>query len=395
MFGIDKEQLKELGAIDTASEIVQQPEMWQATLDILMKNKDHLADFIGEITEKEDYNIVLTGAGTSEFIGNALCSALSETTNHKIHSYATTEIVVDPRQYLSRDKPTLLVSFGRSGNSPESLGAIEIANQICKNIKHVFITCNKDGEISKRAKELGNSYLLLLPEKTNDRGFAMTSSFTSMYVAALVMFNLSKIDQYKSMIKEMGQYVTELLAKNWMFIKDVVNAYDFNRIVYLGSGVLKGIAQESALKMLELNAGKIATFFDSPLGFRHGPKSIIDDKTLTVIYMSDNEYSRQYDMDLIRELSVQRNGNKLMVVCDGMDREVGKLVDYNCVLHCGQAVFPAEIISLGCVVVAQTLALLKSLDSGITPDTPCKSGAVSRVVKGVTIYPYKEKKNER
>ena len=42
----------------------------------------------------------------------------------------------------------------------------------------------------------------------------------------------------------------------------VVDAFDFKRIVYLGSNVLKGTAQESALKMLELTAGKVVTMYE-------------------------------------------------------------------------------------------------------------------------------------
>ena len=53
-----------------------------------------------------------------------------------------------------------------------------------------------------------------------------------------------------------------------------------SRVVYLGSDVLKGVAQESALKVLELTAGKVVALHDSPMGFRHGPKSVTDDDTV-------------------------------------------------------------------------------------------------------------------
>ncbi len=65
--------------------------------------------------------------------------------------------------------------------------------------------------------------------------------------------------------------------------------------------------------MLELTAGKVATMYDSELGFRHGPKSIIDDNTLTVAYLSDDEYRRRYELDLVREMAHQRKGNKLLL----------------------------------------------------------------------------------
>ena len=76
----------------------------------------------------------------------------------------------------------------------------------------------------------------------------------------------------------------------------------YERVVYLGSGPLKGLAHESSLKLLELTAGEIVTYFESPLGFRHGPKSILDDRTLAVFYISGDPYTRKYDLDLLAEL---------------------------------------------------------------------------------------------
>ena len=151
---------------------------------------------------------------------------------------------------------------------------------------------------------------------------------------------------------------------------------------------MKGIAQESSLKMLELTAGKVVTMYDTPLGFRHGPKSIIDDTTLTVVYVSDDEYTRKYELDLIKEISGQRKGNKLAVVYNGECEDIKSLADYS---FSYDSVSNADNIELGLAYItfAQTLAVLKSLAIGLTPDNPCPSGEVNRVVKGVTLYPYK------
>ena len=171
------------------------------------------------------------------------------------------------------------------------------------------------------------------------------------------------------------------------FLGKIVDEFKFERIVYLGNIALKGVSQESALKMLELTAGQVATMYDSPLGFRHGPKSIIDDTTLTVVYLSDDAYKRQYEIDLIKEMGPQRKGNKIAVVmntpCAGLD----ELVDYQLVMDCGKA---TENVFLGFeyIAFAQTLAALKSISLDITPDNPCPTGEVNRVVKGVTLYPY-------
>ena len=170
----------------------------------------------------------------------------------------------------------------------------------------------------------------------------------------------------------------------------IVDEYEFQRIVYLGSNTLKGTSQESALKMLELTAGRVVTMYDTPMGFRHGPKSIVDDTTLTVVYLSDDPYTRQYEMDLVKEMSGQRKGNKIVVVMSSQDDAAAALADYS-VVYGLDGENENILLGLDYILFAQTLAVLKSLSLGITPDNPCPTGEVNRVVQGVTLYPYTRK----
>ena len=142
--------------------------------------------------------------------------------------------------------------------------------------------------------------------------------------------------------------------------------------------------------MLELTAGQVATMFDTPLGFRHGPKSIINDDTLTVIYLSDEPYTRQYEIDLIKEMSGQRKGNKIFAITNKVDDEVAALVDYYYAVELENE-HDNAFLGFNYIVVAQILALFKSISLNITPDNPCPSGEVNRVVKGVILYPYTKK----
>ena len=142
--------------------------------------------------------------------------------------------------------------------------------------------------------------------------------------------------------------------------------------------------------MLELTAGKVVTMYDTPLGFRHGPKSIVDDNTLTVIYLSDDAYTRQYEIDLLKEMSSQRKGNKIVVVTSKPDAVASELADYT-VCYNLDTDYQSVMLGLDYILFAQTLAVLKSLSMGITPDNPCPTGEVNRVVKGVTLYPYTRK----
>ena len=391
IFGKSTNEWEALKAIFTATEINQQPATWRKTIKQVEDAKEEIAAFIANVTKHDDYDIILTGAGTSEFVGNAIYSFLAAKTNFKIKSYGTTDIVATPENYLSQNKPTLLVSYGRSGNSPESVGAVEVADEVCgDNIYHLFITCNHEGALSKAAASRDNAYAINLTPETHDQSFAMTSSYSNMMLATLLCFNLDELDAVKAELEDVITATEKLLANKWDEMKNVVDTYNFDRIVYLGANCLKGVAQESQLKMLELTAGKVATMFDTPMGFRHGPKSIVNDNTLTVVYVSDDAYTRQYELDLIKEMSGQRKGNKLMAVMNKMDDEIAGLVDYavSCDL---EKEHNNAYLGFCYITVAQILALFKSLSYDITSDNPCPSGEVNRVVKGVILPPYTKK----
>ena len=387
IFNISDEKMQATSSVFTLSEIYQQPATWKKTCAQIAACKDELQAFIDQVVKAEDFDIVLTGAGTSEFVGNSLYQALNKKYAHKAKSFGTTDIVPAPENYLSKTKPTILVSFGRSGNSPESVGAVDNAEAVCENLYHLFVTCNKNGALSKRAEGADNCFAINLTDETHDQSFAMTSSFSNMYLATYLAFNLDKLEEITAIIDTIIAAGQDFLDNKYGQVQAIVDEFNFERIVYLGAVGLKGVAQESALKMLELTAGKVATMYDTPLGFRHGPKSIIDDTTLTVVYLSDDEYQRKYELDLIKEMGPQRKANKIAAVyntaCEGLDA----YVDYQIQINSGEAK-DNVILGLDFILFAQTLATMKSLSLDITPDNPCPTGEVNRVVKGVILYPY-------
>ena len=387
IFNYTEEQMKEASSTFTVHEIYQQPATWRKTCAQLAACKDELQKFLDQVVKAEDFDIVLTGAGTSEFVGNSLYHALNKKYNFKVKSYASTDIVPNPEDTLSRTKPTLLVNFGRSGNSPESVGSVEAAEVVCENLFHLFVTCNCEGALSKLADSRDNCFALNLTPETHDKSFAMTSSYSNMYLATYLALNLDRLDEITAAVEKICVAGENFLNNQYGEVAKIVSEFDFDRIVYLGNIALKGVAQESALKMLELTAGKVATMYDSQLGFRHGPKSIINDTTLTVAYLSDDAYRRQYELDLIKEMAGQRKGNKIAVVYNKACEGIEELADYAIQINVG---CDMENIMLGLdfIMFAQTLAVMKSLSMGITPDNPCPTGEVNRVVKGVILYPY-------
>lgn len=387
VFDKTEEQWKEVGGYWTSKEIYQQPETWLKTFNQVKAEKDAIKALISKVTSNDDYDIILTGAGTSEFVGNSTFPYLSPLNNFKVKSYGTTDIVACPEDYISRTKPTLMISFGRSGNSPESVAAVEAANVVCENIHHLFITCNHDGALSKYAEGKENCYAINLTPETHDQSFAMTSSYSNMYLAVVLSFLTDKLDEIEATVKEISENTAKFHETTYATAKQIVDEFDFQRIVYLGSNCLKGVSQESALKICELTAGQIMTTFDTTMGFRHGPKSVVCPGSLQVVYLSDDPYTRQYDIDIVKEMAPERSGNKIVVVSGYDDPSVKDLGDYYVTFN-NEHKFNNVFLGLEYVNFAQLVAVYKSLKTGVRPDTPCPSGKVNRVVKGVNIYPY-------
>jgi len=382
IFNMSQSYLIEKQAIHTASEIAQQPATWVKTLKQVEENWAYLSSFIRRVTEKKG-NIILTGAGSSEYVGNSLVAKLAAQNDFRVFSVASTDLLTQPELFIAPDRPSLLISFARSGNSPESIGAVKAVEKVSDQVYHLAITCNKDGALAKM-QGLERFASLILSDEIHDISFAMTSSFTNMYLAALILLRGQNIDSVRKNVETAITNAERFIDESYKIIQTIVAQFDFNRIVYLGSNNLKGIAQESGLKILELTAGSTASLFDTFLGFRHGPKSFVTPSTLIVMYLNNNIKVRKYELDLLREMKAQTDSGKILAVDCYDDPEVSALCDWQIVFD--EEHLDSAWLALNYIMVAQTISLFKSLKTTITPDNPCPGGSVNRVVQGVTLY---------
>ncbi|WIO42717.1 SIS domain-containing protein [Klebsiella electrica] len=368
----------------TEAEIRQQPSCWLRSLNNIDNNRATIDSFLAPLLRKNDLRIVLTGAGTSAFIGEIIAPWLSRQSGKNISAIPTTDLVSNPMDYFNAAHPLLLVSFARSGNSPESVAAVELANQFVPECYHLSITCNEAGNLYQNAVNSDNAFALLMPAETHDRGFAMTSSITTMMASCLAVFAPEKINS--KTFRDVADRCQTILTSLGDFSDGVFGDEPWKRIVYLGSGGLQGAARESALKVLELTAGKLAAFYDSPVGFRHGPKSLVDSETLVVVMVSSHPYTRQYDLDLLAEL--RRDNQAMRVVAIAAESAAAVKSGPHILLPSASRVFSDVEQAFCFLMYAQTFALAQSIRVGNTPDTPSASGTVNRVVQGVVIHPW-------
>ena len=387
MLDYTKEDLLELGAEITTREIYQQPDVWKEAFEAYQEKREEIAAFLQDIAAKHDYiKVILTGAGTSAYVGDTLVPYFKEVYDERkwnFNAIATTDIVANPQTYLKKEVPTVLVSFARSGNSPESVATVDLAKALVDELYQVTITCAAEGELALQAHGDDRNLLLLQPAASNDAGFAMTSSFTSMMLTALLVFDPTEFAVKAERFEVLSSLARKVLD-NVADVKELVDL-DFNRVIYLGAGPFFGLAHEAQLKILELTAGQVVTMYESPVGFRHGPKSLINEDTVVLVFGTTTDYTRKYDLDLIREVAGDQIARRVVLLSDqAFGLENVKEVALGCggVLNDVYRVFPY-------IVYGQLFALLTSLKVGNRPDTPSPTGTVNRVVQGVIIHEFK------
>ncbi|MCW3120964.1 MAG: sugar isomerase [Flavipsychrobacter sp.] len=374
-------EIEEKGGLHTALEIEGQPVLWQEVYNLIFSQKQCIQKFLSPVHTNADLRIILTGAGSSAFIGEAAQGIVQANTKRITHAIATTDLITHPQLHFIKEMPTLLVSFARSGNSPESLATAKLADEYCDNVFHLIITCNKDGELVQN--NLPNAYHLILPERANDKSLAMTGSFTAMLLSVILISKIDLLETLEPALRVLISEGKELVERHLPMIKAIAEQ-PYERVIFLGSGPLLGVARECQLKLQELTDGKVICKHDSFLGFRHGPRAVINEGSLIVYLFSGDEHVLLYERDLC--LSIDADARNIPTVSYNQHIENLK----NSLLSITFSEAPDSINELAFInatLVGQLLGFFHSIYLGLQPDNPSISGSISRVVQGVTIYP--------
>jgi tagatose-6-phosphate ketose/aldose isomerase len=378
-----------LGIAHTPREIVQQPETWIRTWALIQARLPEIQAFLTAVGLKAPWNerptIYLVGAGTSDYIGRCLHHLLRQKWQCEVVPVSSTDLLIDFSDSILEGHPYLWISFSRSGDSPEGVAVLERALAERPEISHLVISCNASGQMSQIIKGRANSLGIVLDEETNDQGLAMTSSFTNMVIAGQALAHAWSAGEYApilEVISEAGNAFLPIAAER----AEQFAIKHYSRACFLGSGALAGTALESALKLLELTAGRTKTMSQATLALRHGPMAALDKDTLLVSFLSNESTRQRYEIDLLREIErKQLVGASLAVIACGASH----LPQFEGT----QVIAPAQHWSIPDlyrpavdVLFGQLLGLFFSLQSGLTPDSPSPNGAISRVVQPIAIY---------
>ncbi len=391
LLNLSNEEKAMRGLLHTPGEIAQQPDTWASTFLTVQQRRAEIEEFLQlagidrESTESRERPIVfLIGAGTSDYIGQSLMHLFRRKWHCEVVAVASTDLLTGFEDYILRGQKYLWISFSRSGDSPEGVATLEKALDECPDIFHLVVSCHAEGQMVRAYGKDRRVFGLLLDDAVNDRGLAMTSSFSNMVVCGQCLANIWDLEEYEGILRA-------LIASGERFLEtsaDCASALaesPYTRACFVGSASLKAVARESSLKLLEMTAGQIATMAESPLGLRHGPIAALNEETLFVCFVSSESTRQQYEVDLLREI-----GSKGVVrtrVAVGIDCKRGFKGVAEHFLTPGLQISVPDLYRPPLdVIFGQLLGLFFSIRCNLKPDTPSPNGIISRVVQNVNIH---------
>jgi tagatose-6-phosphate ketose/aldose isomerase len=374
-----EQEQQRLGYFHTLREILQQTPSWIQTAEQVTALAPNLRSCVAGIR-----NLVLTGSGSSEYAGHCVRLGLQQQLGINTLAIGGGVLLTHSSKALPPGRPSLLVSIARSGDSPESVGALSLLMENQPELRHLVLTCNAKGKLATSFQNDSRVHVVALPDGTNDRSLVMTSSFTNLVIAAQFLGFLDASSRYQSRVRKLSVIASELLAAHFGTLARTASL-DFRRVVFLGSGSRFGAARESALKMLEMTAGRVSAMSETYLGLRHGPMSFVHSDTLVVCLLSSDPTSRAYEADLVRELDQKSLGMLKLVVGDDIPADLVR--DHDFAIDCpGLSEVGDDAAPVIDVVVGQLLGFFRCLREGLLPDSPSEGGVINRVVQSFTLH---------
>jgi tagatose-6-phosphate ketose/aldose isomerase len=375
------------GLVHTPREIAQQPDTWGKTFELFCNQRAGIQDFLESAGVRGESGspviVYLVGAGTSDYTGRAISCLLRKHWQCEVIAVPSTDLLTQMDQMILPGRKYLWVSFSRSGDSSEGVAVLEKARERFPNIHHIVISSNPDGRMLKDSAADPNTLGICMIDEANDRGLAMTSSFSNMVIFGQCMAHIQNIDAYEPVLRKLVAAGKSVLPRAADCAASVAKQ-GYKKACFVGSGTLREVARESALKVLEMTAGKTLTMTESALGLRHGPMAALDDQSLFVCFLSGDKSVQGYERDLLREIGSKKIARRRIVVGGSELATDSYAEDY--LAPAGVTGIADEYRAPVDVMFGQLLGLFSSMQWKLMPDSPSPGGVITRVVEKVNIY---------
>lgn len=377
----------QLGLVHTPGEIAQQPDTWNKTFELFLSQRESIQKFLtsARVTGAgtSEAIVYLVGAGTSDYTGRAISYLLRKMWQCEVIAVPSTDLLTQMDQLILPRRKYLWISFSRSGDSSEGVAVLEKAREQLPDIHHIVISCNANGRMLQDSVGDPKTLGICMIDEANDRGLAMTSSFSNMVIFGQCMAHIQNIEAYEPLLRKLITGGKSILPRAADCAASVAKQ-GYTKACFVGSGPLREVAKESALKVLEMSAGKTLTMTESTLGLRHGPMAALDDQSLFVCFLSSDKRAQGYERDLLREIGTKKIARRRIVVSGSELTTDSYAEDY--LAPAGVTAIADEYRAPVDVMFGQLIGLFNSIQWKLKPDSPSPAGVITRVVEKVNIY---------
>jgi glucosamine--fructose-6-phosphate aminotransferase (isomerizing) len=331
------------------AEILNQPEAWAATLEIVRSRAARLQELARGIDE-----VIFTGCGSGLNASVAIAPCFQLVTGIRARAVPAAEIVFYPETVLAPQGRYLVVPISRSGSTTEVVMAQKAAGEL--GIPTLAITCYLGSPLARESSEA------LVLELANEASVTTTQSLTSMILCGQAMAGAVAGDNaYLSQLAELPALGRDLIDPAHELGRRIAEAPGIDRYAFVASGPLRGLARECQLKIKEMVLAPSDSY--PLLDFRHGPKSNVNEQMLVTLLAGDR--TRRVEIEFLHEM--KGLGGKLFVTCDEADVELAASADYLFEAGSGLPDFARSILQ---ILPVHFLAYYKSLAVGLSPAVP-------------------------
>jgi glucosamine--fructose-6-phosphate aminotransferase (isomerizing) len=345
--------------VNTLREIQTQPDAWAAVVDVAREGAQSWGTFFaqraGDLT-------LFFGCGSTYYLSLTAASVFQTLACQAARGVPAAELFLFPETWIPGDSTTCGIAISRSGTTTETIRAVDHLTKRY-NAQIAVVTCYNDTPLADRS-----SITLVSPEG-HEESVAQTRSFSSMLVGCITLAALA--GGQKELVEDLAALPSlgeRLMGRYQPLARSLGEDLGLSQVFFLGSGPRYGLACEAMLKLKEMSLTTSEAYHF--LEFRHGPKSMIDEKTLVVGLLS--EEAREMEVAVLREMNDL--GATILVVTDAADN-----LGWADHVVCFESGLP-ELARLPLYLpVLQLFAYYRSVGKGLDPDAPRHLDAVVKL----------------
>lgn len=260
----------------TLSEIYHQAASCQRTVGLAKER----ARIFEQFFPLENYtDIIITGCGSSHHLALCASFAWSEVLARPVTAVASSELAHFPEHYLSRDSKPLLIAVSRSGATTEVRLAVERLRREY-GARSLAVTGDRGSVGSACDAEI-------VFDECRERSVVMTQAFTCILVGLYLLVDAATGDRSAADIGQFPHLIDNALQSTETEIRPLAEDQSISRFFFLGSGPMKGLADECALKLTEMALD--TAFSYRTLEFRHGPKATLNSTDQVIVFPMEAE----------------------------------------------------------------------------------------------------------